>query len=1236
MNSLKYIYTIALFFILLCSNDSLAQKTVYAPGNENWPEKIEEETGTKMFSVFLVGDLKYPKNNRNLDLLQKELFKEGKKSALVILGDIVYPSGLPDDEDPEYANAKEKHDAILKRLEDYKGEIVFLPGNHDWAKGGEEGWESVEKQENYIEDFLDRGNTYIPNEGCPGPVEVELTDDITLIVINSQWWFHKFEKQELDDCDIEDENDLYIQIEDAIRRNSDKKILIATHHPLFSVGIHGGHFPFLANIFPLTKMNQSLYIPLPGFIYTGYRKFFGNIQDLSHPDYKDFKTNLLGIFENYPNLIYAAGHEHNLQYVEKNGLHHVISGGGGVGTFIAGKKKKTDFAAQSKGFARLDFYENGNVWLQFVAPEKEIEKKVLFNKKLFNKPVFHPEIIKQKFENISFQDSMVKTMLNDKYMKGKFHRFLMGDNYRKIWNTQVNFPVFDIGNEKGGLTIIKRGGGQQTRSVRLEDKNGKQYVLRSANKFVEKALDETMRNTIAQDVVQDAISASHPYAAVTVPKMANAAGVMHTNPKLVWVPDDPRLGIYRNDIANGVFLFEERPAKNRDDVASFGRSEDIVNTAETVKRTNDEHDHIVDQQAVLKARLFDVLINDWDRHDDQWRWATFDENDTKIYRPVPRDRDQVYFVNQGVIMWIATRKWAQPKFQGFDSNIKNVTGLGFNSRYFDRAFLSEPDLDDWLTTAKELKQSITDSVIHEAIKEMPPEIYELSGKEIESKLKGRKEFLPKYAEELYKFLAKEVDVVGTDERDLFKVNRYENGNTKVEVFALSDKKGNVQEKLYERTFLPSETKEIRLYGLKENDEFVLNGKAKKGIKIRIIPGKNNDKITDNSSVKGWSKKTLVYERKNKKNDFETGRETKIFLRAKKSMDNYNREQYKFDKTMPLIAGGYNIDDGIFVGAGVNFKNYNFRDSSFHQLTGKMAFQTGAFGIAYKGLVSSVSQDFDLEIDANVSVPRSEDNFFGLGNETEKISDSKRFYRVRYQYVWVNPTLKFRFRKAATLSLGAFYQYYHVTDTAGRYIGQLHNEMLSSSAFEKHNYAGVNTNFTVDTRDNKTFPKRGIYWNSEANGYYSIKEKGKNVIKLQSELGFYLSFRKDPRFVLAARFGGAANIGDYNFFHANFLGRKSNLRGYRDNRFAGDHLFYQNTELRIKLANFRSYLLNGQAGLLLFNDIGRVWLKNENSDKWHNGYGGGFWIAPFDTTAITLTYGRSEEDSLIDFAFSYMF
>lgn len=1229
-------HIILTFLLILSALAGTSQKSFYSDRMQDWGP-IEEHS-ERVYTVFLLGDLKYPtSDNRNLAMLKEQLLAEGANSSLVILGDIVYPLGMPDSSDQGFAEARGKHSFLVNMLKDYKGKVVFIPGNHDWAKGKAEGYQHILNQEAFIETMMDRGNTYIPDGGCPGPVEVPLSDDVVLIAFDSQWYFHKFEKPGLDgECGFEDANDMFVMIEDAIRRNRDKKVIFATHHPLFSVGIHGGYFPGYAHLFPMVELVSWMYIPLPGFIYTAYRKYLGSIQDLAHPEYKIFKATLLEIFKDYPNVIYAAGHEHNLQYFLADSLHHIVSGGGGEGTHIARRSSKADFAFAGTGFARLSFYAGGNAWMEFASNETERPDKIVFCRKLFNKKAMSEAGENEIKEQPVFRDSTLRVRLTDIYDKGKFVRFWMGDNYRDIWDMEIELPVFDLSSEHGGLTILKRGGGQQTRSVRLEDGNGRQYVLRSVNKFVEKALADNMRNTIAVDVVQDGISASHPFAALCVPELADAAGVMHTNPRIVWVPDDPALGIYREEMANGIFLYEERPAGNRDDINSFGNSEDIVNTATTVRKTQDEHDHVVDQESVLKARLLDILINDWDRHDDQWRWAKFKEDGKKVYRPIPRDRDQVFFVNQGVMMWIATRNWAMRKFQGFDHNISDIRGLGYNARYFDRSFITEPDKNDWMKFTADLQRSITDSVIHQAIQKLPEDVYQSGGQEIEHILRSRRDDLDKYISEYYLFLSRAVDVVGTDERELFEVNRQENGLTEVNVYALSKKKGKLKEQLYHRVFIPDETREIRLYGLKGKDKFLLHGEAPKGIKVRIVPGKGNDSIMDRSRVRGMGKKTIVYERKDKKNHISGNAETKVILSSDKSIDDYDRKQFKYNINMPLAYLGYNIDDGVFVGGGIRLKRFNFRDSAFHTITGQLALLTRAFAINYHGFVSAFSRTFDFEMDASLSLPRNVDNFFGISNQSAITTDDKKYNRVRYEYAYANPRLKHTLTEHVSYTFGAFYQYFKTTDTNNRFIAGLYPAQLDSSAFAGHHYAGLNAVFCIDTRDDKALPHRGIHWETDLGGFYSIRDEGRNFLRFRSDLSMYLSFRKDPRLVFAFRFGGAGNIGDYEFFHANFLGGKTNLRGFRSNRFAGDYSFYQNTEIRLKVMNLQTYIFNGQTGILLFNDIGRVWVAGEDSQSWHNGYGAGIWVAPFEFTAITLTYNRSGEESIFDFTMRFSF
>jgi hypothetical protein len=1216
----------------------MSQKIYYAPGNENWEKDIPEDSDELLNTVYLIGDIKYPGHeSESLQLLKNHISKAGKQSAVVVLGDILYPLGLRDSADTRFNEDVENLKYILNTFDNYEGEVVFMPGNHDWAKGRREGWENVKNQELFIEQYLDRGNVFLPDGGCPGPVEIQLSQDIVLIIFDTQWYFHQNDKPGIDsDCDFSSSADLLMQLKDAIRRNRDKKIILASHHPIYSVGKHGGYYPASYLLFPLLDVKKWMYLPLPGFLYTGYRKYLGNIQDLAHPEYKILKGAVMDIVSDYPNVIYATGHEHNLQYFGKDSLHHIVSGGGGEATYIARRQKKTDFAIQSTGFTKLSFYANGNVWMAFISPDSSSMGDIVYTRKLFNKPVFDPELKAAGIEKLDFSDSVVQVKLSDLYNKRGFQTFLMGDNYRDVWNAKVELPVFDIESEKGGLSTLKRGGGMQTRSLRLEDKNGKQYVLRSVNKYVEKALASNMQNTFAVDIVQDGISASHPFSSITIPKLADAAGVMHTNPKIVWIPDDPRLGIYQEEMANSICLFEERPADNRDDIESLGRSENIVNTGKVIKETQDKHNHRVDQKSVVRARLFDVLINDWDRHDDQWRWASFKNKNLTIYQPIPRDRDQAFFVNEGVAMGLVTQVYPLRKFQGFDYEIKDINGLTFNGRWFDRSFMTEPDLKDWMSITKDIQSNISDDVIHEAINSLPDNIYDLSGKEIENKLQARRDLLHEYAKDFYRFLSKTVDVVGTNDRELFDVNRLENGNTEVNVYEMSDKKGKIKEKLYSREFKHDETKEIRLYGLKGKDSFEVVGYGKKGIKVRIIGGRGKDYISDESKVRGLGKNTVVYDRKDKENEIIKSNETRLQLSNKKSVNEYDRKQFKHNTLMPLLQVGYNIDDGVFIGGGVNIKRYNFRDSTFHKITGNLAIRTAAFAVSYNGLFTSLSQKFDLMVDADISYPRNVDNFFGLGNETEKLTNDKRFYRVRYSYAWLNPSLKQVFGNKFSYSFGAFYQYFHVTDTADKFIGEIYPELMDSTAYIPHHYTGLILRGQVDTRDRILLPRRGVLWDTDIMGFYSIREDGKNFVKLRTDLRFFLSFRKDPRVTFAFRFGGAANIGDYEFFHANYLGLQTNLRGYRSNRFAGDYSFYQNTEIRFKLLNIRSHVFNGQTGLLLFNDIGRVWVSGEDSNKWHDGWGIGAWLTPFDFTALTLTYSRSTEDRLVTFAFRFLF
>ena len=134
-------------------------------------------------------------------------------------------------------------------------------------------------------------------------------------------------------------------------------------------------------------------------------------------------------------------------------------------------------------------------------------------------------------------------------------------------------------------------------------------------------------------------------------------------------------------------------------------------------------------------------------------------------------------------------------------------------------------------------------------------------------------------------------------------------------------------------------------------------------------------------------------------------------------------------------------------------------------------------------------------------------------------------------------------------------------------------------------------------------------------------------RIDGELALYWSFRYPSRLVWATRFGAGKNWGDYEFFQGQTLGGLDNLRGYRRFRFNGDAVAYNNTEVRIRVFNLKTYILPATVGLLFYNDFGRVWVSDEKSDKWHNSFGTGIWLAPLNQLVATFSVGFNEEEYL---------
>jgi hypothetical protein len=823
---------------------------------------------------------------------------------------------------------------------------------------------------------------------------------------------------------------------------------------------------------------------------------------------------------------------------------------------------------------------------------------------------------------------------NSKYDQAKkFKRFMFGDHYRKEWATPVNIEILDMETEAGGLTPVKIGGGLQTASLRLKGADGKQYVLRSVNKDPSKAIVSELRGTFAEDVVQDQISSSNPYAPLVVSALADAAGILHSKPRLVYVPASHRLTSFAEPFAETLCLFEERPSGNEENNPAFGYATSVINSEKLLERVLADSKYGVDARAFVKARLFDMWIGDWDRHEDQWLWAGTEKHGQTIYQPIPRDRDQAFSKMDGVIPQLATRKWGIRKIQGFDEKIKDLNGLNMAGMHLDRNFTTSLTMKDWQLAAQELKEALTEDVIDAAFKEMPASIFAISGKKTVAHLKQRRFDLLDYATEYYQFLAGEVNVVGTNAKEIFEVNRNDDEVTTVTVYSTD---GNAEKDriIFRRAFFTGETKEIRLYGLNGADVFNISGHAKKGILVRVIGGKDRDNVIDQSFVTGGSRQTKIYD--DAENNFQTGAEARKFISHDSLKTVYNRKSFRFDWLAPLQSPGYNPDDGLYLGGGLIYKKQAFGKEpygSMHTVIGKYAFQTGAYSFRYNGIFRETIGKWDLHVDAKINAPNYVRNYYGLGNETVQLDTTKTYYRVRFDEIVLSSSLHRQWGTKHTVSAGTSFQSIKMEENNDRFAGSEHSK-LDSSDFVRKNYGQLELNYQFSTIDNPLYPRKGVKIEAGARYIQNTKESDQHFAQLYSEASFYTS--KGP-LTIASRTGIATNTSDdYEFFQANTLGGISNLRGYRRDRYAGTTSVYHNTELRWSINTLNADLVKGTWGLLAFVDQGKVWVKNEESDKWHYGYGGGVWILPFNRVALTATYGISKEDKLVTIGAGFLF
>ncbi len=818
-----------------------------------------------------------------------------------------------------------------------------------------------------------------------------------------------------------------------------------------------------------------------------------------------------------------------------------------------------------------------------------------------------------------------KIVAGEEYKASVFHKFLLGKNYRSLWVVPIEVDVLDFQSFAGGLRPVMRVGGMQTLGLALKGADGRSYTFRGTDKDPTSFLPQSFQDTLADRLIKDQTAAAHPAGAIVVPPIAEAAGILHNVPELVIMPDDPRLGEFRDAFANVLGTIEEYPSPALDShPGTFGATE-ILSSEKMWSRILAGPENHIDSRAFLRARLVDILLGDWDRHRNQWRWAKIPY--TPGWQPVPEDRDQAFASYEGLVLsWV---RWRNPQLVKFKGSYPDMEGMTWNGREVDRVLLTELELPAWEEIAKDVQSRVTDDVIEKALHRMPKEYYDLSGEEIKRSLKQRRDKLQNAAAKFYRHLAGEVNVHCTNRDDWVEVQRIDNGDVDVKVSLSVDGK-MAGDYYFQRRFHPKETREIRIYLHNGNNFVVTSGGKLHEIKVRVISGDGQDSVDDSeggglyfSDMAGNSRMIRGPGSKHDTNPYEPP--------PGEDPDNTLLEHRDWGRrTAPQVYPGFSSDIGLFLGGGLISTGYGFRYvpySDSHKILAGYATsaQSGIFD--YRGDFrkpnSSLFSTFSVLVSGLEFL-----RFYGFGNETSA-DETDDFYKIRQRMISIFPALHYAFSPSFEVYGGLQFKYNAAKDDPDTLLGT-----IQPYGYANFGQVGFRLGFNWDTRNPLKASNPGFRIDVEGFVYPKAATVESTFSGVEGNAAAYISLTKP--LILALSIGGKKLFGTIPYTEAAYIGGSSTVRGFTKNRFAGEASLYGRLELRLILGK-AIFIIPGEYGLFGLTDIGRVFVKGESSNKWHPAYGGGVFFSVLDlATVFSLAVAVSEERTAVYFKAGFSF
>ncbi len=612
--------------------------------------------------------------------------------------------------------------------------------------------------------------------------------------------------------------------------------------------------------------------------------------------------------------------------------------------------------------------------------------------------------------------------------------------------------------------------------------------------------------------------------------------------------------------------------------------------------------HAADMFAYARLRLFDHLVGDWSRTEDDIAWYPCTTDACTMWQPVPRPYENPFTRYDGLLPWMLLQ--AGEQMTSWSDDPSESLHPSNPLRQLDRRILSSAPWSVWDSAATSLSTGLTSDVLASSCEPAS----EPGRSALVAALTSRSGRIYALTQAYYRRITRFVEFHGNGHADSIFLRVLSRQAIEVSTRA----SGGTP-----RILNSLATREVRFLLTEGGHTLWVEGRPNVSFDLIADLGESSSSVFSRAhSLQAWQE----------------GPTGGVDLYRTPADDlNLRRDDAWGQRIVFVPWLDANQEDHLFLGGGPEITTSAYRRWPYATRTAILAgfaTRTRRYRVQGSFETRTLLQDLSVGLFAEYS-QLSISNFYGLGNETISVDGlaARSYYKADQRVVELKTPV--RYHASSALSVGIT-PALHILRTDPR-AGSLLDSLISAGFARRLNYTSISIDASYDSRDRTAIPTSGMQASVRSTLFPASLQNRQAFTSVEAHARTYLYLGSEGMHLML-RTTAKKMIGDHPWFESAFVGGSQTLRGYERKRYAGDAAISGALESRVPLGRIH-VLWPFDIGGVAFAETGRVFVAGEASARWHSSGGIGAWLRPARspyTVVVSVAVSSEEAEFLATF------